>query len=215
VLDLIVGHRNNSTALSLLRSAWRKIPRLAPAPKRKRKRRRISAKTLRQRKRILLLATDGYLAYPRAIKLTFGFPPPPGLRYAIVQKQHDEQGHVLSVQHRAIFGTRSAIQSALHHSAVSTVINTAFLERHNATDRHRNARKVRRTYRFSKNWLMHQMSSYFTYYTYNFCWPVHTLRRKRPDGTHQPRTPAMSAHLTDHIWPLAQWLAQIVTGLSG
>ncbi|MEE3259559.1 MAG: hypothetical protein VX293_10150, partial [Candidatus Latescibacterota bacterium] len=46
----------------------------------------------------------------------------------------------------------------------------SFLERFNGTDRHRNSRKNRKTYRFSKGY--------------------------------QPRTPAMAAGLTDHVWTL-------------
>jgi IS1 family transposase len=217
VLELIVGHRNNSAALALMRSVQQKVPRLPPAPRRKRKRRRISAKTRRRRERILFLATDGYTAYPRAVKLAFGSPPPPGLRYAVLEKHHDPDhpGRVVSVQQHPVFGSQRAIEEALANSPVSDTVNTAFLERHNATDRHRNARKVRRTYRFSKDWRIHQAASYFTYYTYNFCWCVRTLRRRRKDDTYRQHTPAMSAGLSDHIWSLKQWLTQIVTGLSG
>ena len=48
--------------------------------------------------------------------------------------------------------------------------------------------------------------TYFTMYTYNFCWPVRTLRQQGPDGQWLPRTPAMAAGLTDHVWPLGEWL---------
>ncbi len=43
-------------------------------------------------------------------------------------------------------------------------------------------------------------------YSYNFCWPVRTLRQRGPDGSWQPRTPAMAAGLTDHVWPLDEWI---------
>ena len=46
---------------------------------------------------------------------------------------------------RVVFGTMAAVQAALAKSKVSRRINTAFLERENATDRHHNARKVRKT----------------------------------------------------------------------
>ena len=210
MLQIIVGHRNNSAALALMQSVREKIPKLPPPPKRKRRRRKqVGRRTLKRRQRVLLLATDGYLAYPRAVELAFGSPPPPGLKYAVVPKQRDEHGHVTHVERHPILGTPRAIDKAVNNSPVSSTINTAFIERHNATDRHRNARKARRTYRFSKNWLMHQAVTYFTYYTYNFCCCVQTLRQQRRDGTHQPRTPAMSAHLTNHIWTLTQWLQQI------
>ena len=217
VLAVVIAKRSNSAALTLLGAVKRKIPPLPPAPRRQRhrQRRRKSQLTQRRRQRVLLLATDGYPAYPRAVELTFGTPPPPGLRHAVVQKHRDEQGHVVCVERRAAVGTMKDLARALAASPVSVVANTAFVERHNATDRHRNARKHRRTYRFSKDWGVHEAVSHFTYYTYNFCWPVRTLPHQRGDGTHQPRTPAMSAGLTDHVWTLTQWLQQVVTGLSG
>src|SRR4051812_4820848 len=41
-------------------------------------------------------------------------------------------------------------------SVCSRTINTSFMERQHATDRGRNARKSRRTYRFSKAWEVHE-----------------------------------------------------------
>ncbi len=52
---------------------------------------------------------------------------------------------------------------------------------------------------------MHDAATYFVSYGYNFCWPVRTLRVKE-DGTWRPRTPAMAAGLTDHVWSLREWL---------
>jgi transposase-like protein len=67
-------------------------------------------------------------------------------------------------------------------------------------------RKVRKTYCFSKDWDTHNAVIYFTSYTYNFCWPVRTLRQRSPDGQWLPRTPAMAAGLTDRIRSLSEWL---------
>ena len=106
-----------------------------------------------------------------------------------------------------IFGTMIALTLALAASLVSTVINTAFIERHNGTDRNRNGRKVRKTYCFSKDWEVHNAVTYFTMYSYNFCWPVRTLREQDSDKTWHQRTPAMAAGLTDHVWTLSEWLA--------
>ena len=107
---------------------------------------------------------------------------------------------------RVVFGTMAAIQAVLARSKVSRHINTSFLERQNATDRHHNARKVRRTYTFSKDWRVHEAMTYFTMYSYNFCWPVRTLRIRNEEGVWQPRTPAMAAGLADHVWSLEEWL---------
>ena len=48
-------------------------------------------------------------------------------------------------------------------------MNTSFMERQNGTDRGRNARKARKTYRFSKDWQVHEAMTYLTMYSYNFC----------------------------------------------
>ena len=85
-------------------------------------------------------------------------------------------------------------------------ISTSYVERNNATNRHRNARKGRKTYRFSKDWEVHEAMTVYTLYSYNFCWPVRTLRQKDAEGHWQQRTPAMVAGLTDHVWSLEEWL---------
>ena len=92
-------------------------------------------------------------------------------------------------------------------SAVSQTVNTSFVERHHATDRGRNARKARKTYRFSKDWRVHEAMTFFTKYSYNFCWVVRTLRQKREDGRWRRRTPAMAAGLADHVWSMKEWLS--------
>jgi len=51
---------------------------------------------------------------------------------------------------KAVFGSEAQVQVAIENSAVSNMINASFVERHNGTDRNRNARKVRKTYCFSK-----------------------------------------------------------------
>jgi IS1 family transposase len=131
--------------------------------------------------------------------------PPAGLKYATVHKTR-EKGRVTKIEPRVVFGTVVAVMAALALSLVSKAINTAFIERHNGTDRNRNGRKVRKTYCFSKDWQVHEAVTYFTMYSYNFCWPVRTLRLQGADGTWERRTPAMAAGLTDHVWSLAEWL---------
>ena len=85
--------------------------------------------------------------------------PPPGLNYATVEKRR-EKGRVVEILTRVVFGTMAAVLAALAQSKVSRWINTSFLERQNATDRHRNARKVRKTYTFSKDWRVHESMTY-------------------------------------------------------
>jgi hypothetical protein len=135
---------------------------------------------------------------------------PQGLRYATVHKTR-ANNRVVKVEQRVIFGTVAAVLAALAVSVVSTAVNTVFVERENGTDRNRNARKVRKTYCFSKDWGVHEAVSYFTLYSYNFCWPVRTLREGNRRKGYRPRTPAMAAGLTDHIWTLKEWLSRPAT----
>ena len=168
-----------------------------------------------------LMTSDEYPVYEEAIRDAYAetvIPPrtgkpgrpkgpqqvvPEGLNYATVHKTR-EKNRVVKVETRVVFGTLLAVAAALAASAVSTTVNTVFIERHNGTDRNRNARKVRKTYCFSKDWQVHQAVTYFTMYSYNFCWPVRTLRERDEQGKWQKRTPAMAAGLTDHVWSLTE-----------
>jgi len=132
--------------------------------------------------------------------------PVEGLKYATVHKTR-KKGRVVGIDLRIVFGGRTEVQAAIEASAVSNTINTAFVERHNGTDRNRNARKVRKSYCFSKDWYVHNAMTYLTMYSYNFCWPVRTLRVQDLNDHLSSRTPAMVAGLTDHIWSLAEWLS--------
>jgi hypothetical protein len=131
---------------------------------------------------------------------------PEGLAYATVHKER-AQGRVVAVRRTVVLGGPGRVERALAASACSRVINTSFVERQHATDRGRNARKARRTYRFSKDWRVHEAMTYYTLYRYNFCWAVRTLRVRDEDGRWQRRTPAMAAGLADHVWSPREWLS--------
>lgn len=174
-----------------------------------------------------LMTSDDYPAYETAILRAYGETvepprtgkagrpkgpyraPPPGLTYATVVKRR-EKGRVVEVATRVVFGTIAAVGAALGMSKVSRAINTAFIERENATDRHRSARKARKTYRFSKSWARHAAATYLSMYCYNFCWPVRTLAVVDDEGRRAERSPAMAAGLTDHVWTMAEWLSRPV-----
>ena len=170
-----------------------------------------------------LMTSDDYPAYETAILHAYGETvtpprtgkpgrpkapykaPPPGLTYATVTKRR-EKGRVVEIGTRVVFGTIAAVLAALGVSKVSRAINTAFVERENATDRHRDARKARKTYRFSKDWRFHEAVTFLTLYVYNFCWQVRTLTIRDDHGRRVRRTPAMSAGLTDHTWSMREWM---------
>ena len=170
-----------------------------------------------------LITSDEYKPYRGAILKAYGeklvpqlsgkpgrpkapyYKPVAALNYATVHKTR-KKGRVVKIDFRVIFGSVAAVMAALKQSKVSNHINTAFVERQNGTDRNRNGRKARKTYCFSKDWDIHGAVTYFTMYTYNFCWPVRTLRQQGADKRWLPRTPAMAAGLTDHVWSLWEWL---------
>jgi hypothetical protein len=167
-----------------------------------------------------LITGDGWSGYPGAVKEAFGVavtPPrtgkpgrpagprkeiPEGLNYATAHKGR-ERGRVVSVVARVVMGALAVVLALLGGKKVST----SYVERQNGADRHRNARKGRKSHRFSKEYEMHQALTYFTMYSYNFCWPVRTLREKVGRGSYRRRTPSMAAGLTDHIWSLPEWIA--------
>jgi hypothetical protein len=171
-----------------------------------------------------LITSDEYASYETAIEAVFAEPVeepparkpgrprllperrlPEGLAYATVHKER-ENNRVVAVRQTVVVGTEPQVERALGASTVSHAINTSFVERQHATDRGRNARKARRTYRFSKEWRVHEAMTYFTMYSYNFCWVVRTLRCRGADGRWRRRTPAMAAGLADHVWSLREWL---------
>jgi IS1 family transposase len=179
--------------------------------------RRTEGRTLR------LLTSDDYPAYKTAIEHVYGTEVtatpsggagrrmvpakevPPGLTYATVEKRK-RRGRVVEILVHLIFGTMAALARALGLSKVSRRVNVSFLERYNATDRHRNARKVRKTYTFSKDWRVHESMTYFTIYSYNFCWAVRTLNERDEQGRVRQRSPAMAAGLADHVWTMREWV---------
>ena len=164
-----------------------------------------------------LMTSDEYPAYATAIEEVFSEPVPapprrpPGrprvvperrlpdeVIYATVHK-HRENNRVIAVETRQVFGSPEGLEDVLGESAASRRVNTSFVERQNATDRGRNARKSRKTYRFSKDWQVHEAMTYRTLHGYNFCWCMRTLRVKDEEGRWQERTPALAAGLTDHV----------------
>jgi IS1 family transposase len=163
-----------------------------------------------------LITTDEYPAYAAAIAAVYAEPAsaretrpeaerlPDWLVYATVHKTR-EQNRVVQVEARLVYGTLLSLAAALMWTVLGCV-STVFIERSNGTDRGRNSRKARKTYRFSKDWEVHRAMSCFTLYSANFCWPVRTLRQEVAPKRYRQRTPAMAAGLTDHVWTLKEWL---------
>jgi hypothetical protein len=146
-----------------------------------------------------LMVSDEYSAYEGAILKAYGrkitpprtgkpgrprgarLVPREGLRYAVVHKTR-KKGRVTKADLRVVFGGEDEVKAAIEASPVSNKINTAFVERHNGTDRNRNGRKVRKTYCFSKDWAIHEAVTYFSIYSYNFWASVYTPERSEGAG---------------------------------
>jgi IS1 family transposase len=178
-----------------------------------------------------LFLTDGLKEYMTALLTHFGhwvqpprrhatglapkprWMPRPELLYAQVVKQYRRR-RLARVSPRVIFGTREAVKQAL--GAQGWQINTAFIERLHLTIRQHVAAVGRRVMTLCKgeDGLRHQLALYQIYY--NVCLPHASLRQPlpEPEPTHghgsakrwRPRTPAMAAGLTDHVWTLREVL---------
>ncbi len=163
-----------------------------------------------------LITADEYPAYAPAIAAVYAEAAPasagaaatkrlpPELVDATVPKTR-EGNRVVKGEARLVFGTLVNLAAALC-GAVLDWVNTVFVERSNGTDRLRNSRKVRQTYRFSKDGGVHQAMSYFTLYSSNCCGTVRTLRVEVAPRRYRQRTKALAAGLADHVWSLEEWL---------
>ncbi|MBF0176356.1 MAG: hypothetical protein HQL63_05850 [Magnetococcales bacterium] len=165
----------------------------------------------------LLITSDEHVPYKTAIERAYAIETPQpdgstqrvmpkGLCCATVRKIR-QNGRVVEVMKTLVFGTWILLNTLLFRSFSSKTVNTSFVERNNGTDRHQNGRKSRKTLKFSKDWEIHNAMTFFVGYSYNFCWPVRTLRIKNECGQWSSRTPAMAAGLASHIWSTREWVS--------
>ena len=170
--------------------------------------------------RPLLLAADGLVSYVRAFQEAFRSPWPrstpgrPKLRpwdnLAIVQVVKHRTAGVLSVQRRIVQGSSALVQQLLDDTQNGGQINTAYIERLNATFRQCLATLTRRGRMLAclPQTLSHGM--YLVGTVYNFCTYHDSLavellitpQRRR----WLRRTPAIAAGLTDHRWSVQDLL---------
>ena len=172
--------------------------------------------------RPLLISVDGLETYVKAIRLIFREHTPgraqkgkhcwqlwAGLCITQVVKSYAKR-RLLEVQHRIVQGTSEAVDSLIAHSQGAGGINTAFIERLNATWRSRLHHLVRRGRGLARQVLTLERDMYLLGAVYNFCTCHASLRTARPaDDTGvrwDQRTPAMAADLTDHCWSVQELL---------
>ena len=162
--------------------------------------------------RPLLFCTDGLCSYVRAIRKTFrdpvrgGAQGRPRLRpwrnicIAQVVKRY-EQRRVVDVERRIIDGTPARVETLRRRSHGDGVINTAYIERLNATFRERLASLTRRGRALARCTVTLQHGMYLIGTVYNFCTPHASLRAAGAT------TPAMAAGITDHCWSVRELLS--------
>jgi hypothetical protein len=156
----------------------------------------------------VLVAVDGLAAYPKVILKHFstivrrgcaGRPPRvPWADLHIVQVVKQHSGRVLTaIERRIVHGCRQRVDEliALSQGQLGR-INTAFIERLNATFRARLPALARRTRNLAQGCTRLRREMFWSGAVYNFCTVHSTLGA----------TPAMAADLTDHVWSVRELL---------
>jgi hypothetical protein len=154
--------------------------------------------------RPILFCTDGLCASIRAIRETFRDPVRTGAHgrprlrpwrhvcIAQVVKRY-AQRHVVDVERRIVEGTPARMETLRRRTQGGGVINTAYIERLNATFRERLASLTRRGCALARCTVTLQHGMYLIGTVYNFCTPHASLAHAS-----RATTPAMAAGITDH-----------------
>jgi transposase-like protein len=161
----------------------------------------------------LLLAVDGLAAYVKAFRRALRSPEPTGqvgrprllswkgVVIGQVIKQR-ERRRVVAVVRRRVQGSAAALRRLLLRTQGGGVLNTAYIERLNATFRARLALLGRRTRVLARGQEVLRAGMYLIGTVYNFCTDHDSLALR--EGAR--RTPAMAAGITDHVWSVAEVL---------
>jgi transposase-like protein len=172
----------------------------------------------------ILVCVDGLASYVTAFRRVFRDPvrtgragrpclrAVPGLLLGQVITQKEKR-RVVGVTRRVVLGTAAAIAAVLRATGTGTGINTAYIERLNATFRGAMSPLVRRGRALARTEETLQAGMFLVGCAYNFCWEHESLRLEtgRAGGRKwQSRTPAMAAGLTDHQWTMTELLTHRV-----
>ncbi len=160
--------------------------------------------------RPLLVCTDGWAAYPGSIRRAFrekvkrtvgrgrsALVAWPDILIATVTK-HTRKRRVVEITRRMTQGTIEQAEVLLTQSKGGSVLNTAFIERLNATFRERLATLTRRCRHTAHRVEALSTGMYLIGCVYNFCVVHDELSSSRHLGSSS--TPAMAAGLTNRIW---------------
>jgi len=163
-------------------------------------------------RRPLLVCTDGLVSYIRAIRETFRDPVHTGkggrprlrrwrrVLIAQVVKRY-ERRCVVETERRIVDGTPARVATLQRRSQGDGVINTAYIERLNATFREHLAPLARRCRALARHTLTLHEGMFLVGTVYNFCTPHESL------SPAQKTTPAMAAGITDHCWTMRELLS--------
>jgi hypothetical protein len=170
----------------------------------------------------LLVCCDGFAAYPGSIYRAFREKVPnpygvgrtrlqawPEILIGIVNK-HRHEKRVVQVTRDMLQGALAQAIAVLHATRGGETLNTAFIERFNATMRERLATLTRRCRHASHRLEMVTAGMWLMGTTYNWCIPHRELSRR--EAKTQGRrgeiliTPAMASGLTDHLWTISELL---------
>ena len=120
-----------------------------------------------------------------------------------------ERRRVVETERRIVAGTPARVETLRRRSQGNGVINTAYIERLNATFRERLASLTRRGRALARctPTLQHGMCLIGT--VYNFCTPHASLGLVASGAGRRcvQKTPAMAAGITDHCWSMRELLA--------
>ena len=163
-------------------------------------------------RRPILICTDGLKAYIRATRETFrdplrtdrgGRPRLRSWRNVLIAQviKRSEGRRVVEIERRVIDGTAARIETLRRRSQGDGVINTAYIERLNATFRQHLAPLARRCRSLARQTCTLTGGMYVVGSVYNFCSPHLSL------DPGQRLTPAMAAGITDHCWSLRELLS--------
>src|SRR3989475_718442 len=160
-----------------------------------------------------LVCTDGLASYIPAVRESLRDPVPTGTegrprlrpwRHVLIAQvvKRYERRRVVETERRIVDGTPARVETLRRRSQGDGVINTAYIERLNATFRERLASLTRRSRALARRTLTLQHGMYLIGTVYNFCTPHASLPPTR-GGT----TPAMAAGITDHRWTVQALLS--------
>lgn len=166
----------------------------------------------------VLVCVDGLASYVTAVRRVFrvrvltgkpGRPRlvlPPTVLLAQVIK-HAKNRRVVGVTQRVVVGTAEAVERVLAATGSGRQINTAYIERLNATFRACLVPLTRRGRRLAHDLALLHAGMFLVGMAYNFCWVHRSLRLPATGGRKWvEQTPAIAAGLTDHVWTLAEVL---------